>query len=237
MAHERGAGALFLLLANQDDLRNRVAEPAWAPYRQVMRDAAARWGAPLVDVPAVFAASGRSADALFLDRMHPSAIGHAVIGDAVVHELRKAGWPQAPLRLDEPADPPPPYSDPFEGRGGLPTPDNSRLRRPQETGSATGSASSDTRAEVRVRVRLPEGGGPDAVLVVQSTDGEAIGRAAFRRGESPVVSVPSRVREVLLHVRHDVDDDGMDADDPSYERGPLALPADGRPLELDVPRP
>lgn len=115
-AHARDAGVLFLLLANREDLEAPPPDPAWGPYRRAMRDAAERWGAPLVDVPAVFRASGLSSDALLVDRMHPSARGHALIAEAVAAALKARGWPETPLRLTEPDGPPRVDADPFVGK-------------------------------------------------------------------------------------------------------------------------
>ncbi len=108
--HERGGAVAFLLPANRDDLLRRTPNPAWTPYREVMRDTASRWGAPLVDVPAAFAATELSAEELFLDDMHPTARGHAVMAAAVVAAL--AGWPTVAIRLKEPS-PKPIFSDTF----------------------------------------------------------------------------------------------------------------------------
>lgn len=115
-AEARGAGVLFLLLANREDLEAPPPDPAWGPYRRAMRDAAARWGAPLVDVPEVFRASGLSADALLVDRMHPSARGHARIAEAIAAVLEERGWPETPLRLTPPEGPPPERADSFVGK-------------------------------------------------------------------------------------------------------------------------
>lgn len=113
----RGGGVMFLMLANTDDIHPLAEEPAWEVYRQVMRDTARRHGAPLVDIPAAFRTSGRSADALFLDAMHPSVVGQAIMADAVAQALRERGWPAAPLRLTPATEPRPGYSDAFEGNG------------------------------------------------------------------------------------------------------------------------
>ncbi len=119
---DRGKGVVFLLLANRDDVDLRPPEPAWAPYRAVMRDAAARFGAPLVDVPAAFQASGRSADALFLDKMHPSELGHSLVGAAVADALADTGWPRTPLVAAASAARPGRYVDPFVDRAVDPGP-------------------------------------------------------------------------------------------------------------------
>ena len=64
----------------------------------------------MVDVPAAFAATELSAEELFLDDMHPTAKGHAVMAAAVVAAL--AGWPTVANRLKEPS-PKPIFSDTF----------------------------------------------------------------------------------------------------------------------------
>lgn len=107
----RGGGIVWLLPPNREDLAPPADRPRWAPYRQVMRDTAARHHAPLVDGPAAFLASGQSADALFLDQMHPTAAGHAVLANAIAAALADAGWPGTPLRLAPADGPVPVYAD------------------------------------------------------------------------------------------------------------------------------
>ncbi len=107
---DRGGSVVFVLLANREDILHGEPLPAWEPYRSVMRETAARWGAPTVDVPAAFVASGLDVDALFLDLMHPSAVGHQLLAEAVLSTL--GGWPQTPIVLRAPS-PRPVYSDPF----------------------------------------------------------------------------------------------------------------------------
>lgn len=112
----RGGGVVYVILPNRADLRNDAADPAWGPYRAVMRDAARRWGAPLVDLPPRFRADGGSADALFLDQMHPTPRGHALMADAIAEALAAAGWPASPLHL-QPAPDRVPVVDRFDGTG------------------------------------------------------------------------------------------------------------------------
>ncbi len=108
---DRGGGVVFILLANREDLRLEAADPAWEPYRQVMRDAATRWGAPLVELAPRYRASGASVDSLFLDQMHPTPTGHRILADAVRDAL--GDWPATPLRVRTPS-PAPVYHDRFE---------------------------------------------------------------------------------------------------------------------------
>ena len=99
LAAGAGAEVVFMVLANREDMstappdRDLTGPPAaWEPYRQVMRDTARRRGAPLIEVPALFRASGLPADALFVDQMHPSAVGHKLIARELVLLLSQAGW-------------------------------------------------------------------------------------------------------------------------------------------------
>ena len=109
-ARDEGADVVFLVLPHPDDLTPREGPAAWTPYRDVMRGVAARVGAPLVDGPALVAASGLGREALFLDEMHPTAAGHALLADALVEVLRGDLRPapsEVALEL----------VDPFAGRG------------------------------------------------------------------------------------------------------------------------
>jgi hypothetical protein len=93
VAADKAAGAetMFLVLANEEDLKPARAW-SWDPYRAAMRDAARRHGTPIVDVPTVFRASGLGKQALLVDAMHPSRDGHRLIAEAIVTALRAAGW-------------------------------------------------------------------------------------------------------------------------------------------------
>lgn len=57
-------------------------------YRQAMRQAAERYGAPIADTPAAFV--GTSPSQLFLDEVHPTAAGHAVVAEVLAQALD--GW-------------------------------------------------------------------------------------------------------------------------------------------------
>ncbi len=115
--YARGGGVVFLVLPNREDVEPLSHDPAWAPYRQAMREAAARWGAAIAEAPPAFRASGRSADALFLDQMHPTPLGHRILADVVGDALAARGWPAQPLTLTEPDAPLRVPPDPFEGKG------------------------------------------------------------------------------------------------------------------------
>lgn len=112
LAEGIGAEVAFVVLANRVDVEQPGHDGmAWVPYRQVMRDTAARHGAPVLDVPELFAASGQSNTALFLDEMHPTRAGHALIGDALAELLTP--WAQGePLQSAGTGAPRPAYTDP-----------------------------------------------------------------------------------------------------------------------------
>ena len=114
---DRDGGIVFVQLANIEDLRPSVEDPPWVPYREVMDQTAERCGAPLVSVPAAYAATKGSPRELFLDEMHPTARGHAVLAEAVHSALSEAGWPAQPLKVEAPSSPVTGIDDPFEGRG------------------------------------------------------------------------------------------------------------------------
>ena len=84
-AAERDVGALFILPANRVSLTGAFAY--WDVYYQVMRDLAEHHGLPLVDANALYA--DIDPDALFLDSMHPTVLGHEILGAAVAEELAR----------------------------------------------------------------------------------------------------------------------------------------------------
>jgi len=112
---ERDGGVVFVILPNRHDLMGGRANPPWPPYRTVMRSVAQSCGAPLVDLPAAFRADGRPH--LFLDEMHPSALGHRLMADTIAKTLREKGWPESPIRVRSPEPLQALPADPFEGKG------------------------------------------------------------------------------------------------------------------------
>jgi len=111
-AHAQDCHVMFLGLANAVDLgANTEGAIAWPLYREVMMDTAKRNGAPYADVASHFRESGLPTSSLFLDEMHPSAEGHALISslletavepwiDGDDFELTAEGG--APKRWDDP---------------------------------------------------------------------------------------------------------------------------------------
>ena len=84
MAVDAGAELVFVVLPNREDLVHNPNPQAWTVYREVLRDAALRFGAPVVEGPALF----EGGQGLFLDEMHPTAPGHEVLGQELARVLQ-----------------------------------------------------------------------------------------------------------------------------------------------------
>lgn len=212
----RGGGVVFLMLANREDLRPRAGRPAWAPYREVMADTARRHGAPLVDAPAAFRASGLSRDRLFLDQMHPAPEGHALLAEAVAAELARQGWPAAPLRVGAASAPRPTWEDPFERADGT-------LDEPvPSVNVATVSVEVEVivpqyqRGAILVELANAAVGGPRTALASGSRDGP--GRVRL--------TMPALPEQVRVRVTLDEAGDGPGAGDRFAWVGPLELDLD-----------
>ena len=80
-----------------------------------MRNTAKACGAPIVELPEVFAA--RAQPFLFIDEMHPSRAGHALMAETIATTLKHHGWPQSRIRVHVPLGPIVAPADDFEGRG------------------------------------------------------------------------------------------------------------------------
>jgi len=123
MALSDGAEVVFVMLANREDLSDRFASTAWTPYRDVMEDIAERHGAPVIEVRPMFRESGLAGDDLFIDEMHPTAVGHKMIGDALAETLKP--WAEGGTVMSEGTGAPiEHYVDPFvfDGQRGPPGP-------------------------------------------------------------------------------------------------------------------
>ncbi|GDX83592.1 hypothetical protein LBMAG42_54030 [Deltaproteobacteria bacterium] len=212
----RGGGVVFVLLANREDLSPVSADPAWAPYRDVMRGAATRCQSPLVDVPAAYRASGKSADALFLDLMHPTARGHSVLAEAVAATLEGAGWPEQPLRVVAPSGSPIAPIDRFEGHGTI---KEAAGVRPES---------------VALELELPPT--PSALIVdIRDADGPtaaALGSIGVAAGEASdglvrvVLQLSRRPANVRVGLTVDGAGDGPGSGDQRQVSAPLSLSAE-----------
>ncbi|MSQ03714.1 MAG: hypothetical protein EXR71_17810 [Myxococcales bacterium] len=99
-AAARGVGIAFLRPTNRDMARgDDTGADVRAPYFDGQAAVAAWHGVPLLQTgPALaVAAAELGPDALFLDDLHPSAAGNAVVAGAIVDGLLAAGWPTSRL--------------------------------------------------------------------------------------------------------------------------------------------
>jgi lysophospholipase L1-like esterase len=137
LAASAGAQTAFVALANSADLGAPTEGAiAWPLYREVMTDVALRNGAPLLDVQTVFEADGAPWGDLFLDEMHPTERGHALIASALQDQL--IPWVEhQDFGLTPTASTPPVWDDPFARGEGPPT-DHPSLAAVTLSGSVIG---------------------------------------------------------------------------------------------------
>jgi len=98
-ARSRGIGVAFVRNANELLLVDwkDPAPPTWEPYFEVMTALAEHHGVPMVDTGTVFEESGLDKGELFLDLMHPTVMGHELVGTALADQVLASGWPQVRL--------------------------------------------------------------------------------------------------------------------------------------------
>ena len=233
MAKARNADVVFLLLSNNEDLGPQGpanAPKAWTPYRDVMRETAARHGAPVVDVPELFSASGLSKEDLFLDKMHPTARGHRMIGEALAQVLSDGGWHEGKSLWGEgTGEPRPAYSDPF--------------LQSQEDGGPdvsvpTEAAASELRIEGTLKLSDLPAGGRIQIEVVPPGSSPTVIRSVQVEQAGDFVLPVNQAREVIVRVYVDPEGDGPDADDPRhvFEDNIITLvdaPVTGVVIDLD----
>ena len=118
LAHSAGAEVVILVLAHPSDLAPEPgATPAWDIYRQALRDTATRHGLPVLDGPALFVESEQPVEALFSDALHPSDLGHRLLGEALAELL--GGWKSGQLvETGGTGEAQPTYVDPFASNPG-----------------------------------------------------------------------------------------------------------------------
>jgi hypothetical protein len=216
LVHEIGGEVMFLMLANREDLGPVSAHgpAAWDPYRDVMRDAAARHGAPLVDIPAIFHASGVSADELFIDAMHPSARGHALLADAVEAALLERRWPDGmALEVDPRGGALPQFTDEFA-----------------PSDAETTAAAEDRLPRINGTVSVPEySGGSIQIDVFDASEERVVGTTRLTAPGSFGLELDPPPRAVRFVVYLDLAADGPGAGDVrfTWTRGALAIPPSG----------
>jgi lysophospholipase L1-like esterase len=88
MARDLGAEPIFLMLPHPiEDQGEQLAE-VYTQYRNAMREAAKNQNLPLIDGPRYFAEHPCGGCTRFADNIHPNAIGHALLGEALADTLR-----------------------------------------------------------------------------------------------------------------------------------------------------
>ncbi|MES2642658.1 MAG: GDSL-type esterase/lipase family protein [Myxococcota bacterium] len=99
-ARARDIGVAFLALTNIDRIKDGTKDWSWEPYFAVQREVAAWHGLPIFDAQLVFVGASRDDPTdLFVDSMHPSALGHRLLGQFAARRLVAAGWPDKQRHL------------------------------------------------------------------------------------------------------------------------------------------
>lgn len=221
MALSEGREVVFILLANREDLfDSREAGAAWSIYREVMQDAAARHGAPIVDVPTAFRESGLSGDELFIDEMHPTTKGHAIIGAELAVVLK-------------------PWAD-----GGTVLKPGTHSAIPSyvdEFVMATAEKESDGQVVIELRVVMPHYEGKmlqvDAIDLSTGSD-KRIGGAPNRGPGKFRFPLDAPTEKLGLVLYEDITGDGPSGDDKRYvfDQQPIYAMSDLNGIIVDVDR-
>jgi lysophospholipase L1-like esterase len=212
-ATARGAQVIFLGLANEVDLGVPTSgAQAWTLYREVMEEAAFRNQAQLVDVASLFEQSQLGASTLFLDEMHPTAAGHALIADAL--ELSLSDWVLGGAISEASPDPVPHYEDRFS-RGSL-TAGSASAGQAEITGSILTSSPTPLQIDA---LSLAPGSNEPVQIAGERLDGPGV----FS------LSVPVGL-PIILRIYRDSEGDGPGPGDPLITLETLA------PLEVGETR-
>ncbi|MFZ5481682.1 MAG: SGNH/GDSL hydrolase family protein [Myxococcota bacterium] len=158
-ARARGVGVALLAPTNKDMAGGTVApDVSWGPYFDAQAKVAAHHGVPRVEtLPALQeAAASAGVEALFVDEMHPSAVGAGAIAAAIRAQLAAAGWPKERLLGKE---------EPFDASGLVDTPpepgtDNQNPMSPQANLFRAGLSAPTNAANVQARDSHATGAGP-----------------------------------------------------------------------------
>ena len=96
----RGVGVVLLTPPSPVEILSEVQPPhQWTPYRRVQAALAKHHGLPHIDMTPVFksaydAEEPRDLAKYFLDDLHPTAVGQAMMAQLVSRVLRQRGWPE-----------------------------------------------------------------------------------------------------------------------------------------------
>ena len=227
LARENDAEVVFVVLANNEDVKSggpvQSGPKAWDPYRRVMRETAARHGAPVIEVPELFQASGLGSSELFLDEMHPTAEGHRIMGEALASVLADRGWTDGDpvLRNPEGGDVPE-YVDPFvEGTSAQSGPAGDGP--PQGQAGAAGDPTNMPPDGVRIDgvLRCDDYDEGFILLEAIAADGgpnpTVLANIRLDASESRFMIPLGKAVPVTLRAYLDADGDGPDADDRLFD--------------------
>jgi len=237
LAHAIGSEVAFMVLPNREDLVTVYESgAAWDPYRQVMRDTAARHGAPVVELPSLFLETELGGDALFLDEMHPTAQGHALWADTMLQTISDRGWTGGgALERDAQPGPLPAYEDQFvQGdhappEGNEPPPDPSLQ---DHRGTAVGRISGTVTVPATYQDKpvqldvMTKGGAQPTILGTQRLE-----------GSGPFELLLSDLADVVVFIAYiDVNGDGPGPGDIRIDLfgGGLEIPPDGVLEDVDI---
>ena len=209
-AEGSGADAIFVLLPHPFDLTDEGNDsPAWSLYREIMNDVAKNRGAPLVNMVEVFQQSGYDRTELFFDEgragiqddLHPSDLGHRIMGEALAKALSDWAGGEA-LMVDGVGGETGPYTDPYVFDEGDPT-------KVVEDGDPTATT-------ITGRVDIPGFAGKriqiDAILP-RSRPPKVIGSTRIS-GPGPFeIQVPPTFSETTFIVYEDMTGNGPTSDD------------------------
>ncbi len=107
-AAERNIGVALVAPVNRQMAEQLVGpDVAWSPYFDAQKAVAKHHGIPVIDLaPTLIEAAKEHPGAdLYLDEMHPTALGAGYFADALVGGILASGWPDSrPLGRSEPFD-------------------------------------------------------------------------------------------------------------------------------------
>ncbi len=224
---------VYLVLANNEDLGPGGAAganmKAWTPYREVMRDTAGRHGAPVLEIPELFRATGLSKEDLFLDQMHPTALGHKIIGEALASLLTEEGWTDHKRMMgDGPGGDVPDYVDPFL-KGQASHSGDAAVKGPPTQGPSdavriegTVKADEFTTGLIQLDVYAPGVANPTVLNTLKLA------------GPGPFVMPVGTPQTVVLRAYIDSEGDGPDADDPMFDLSAYTFELDKGPAKTVI---
>lgn len=231
LASSVDADTIFMVPANNEDMRSSDGNmKAWDPYRDVMRAIASRNGAHLIEVPELFLSSGESADQLFIDEMHPSAVGHNLIAQELIAFLKDKQWADGGSVMHSgTGGPMERFVDPFLAgsssefaNGTLPEPILEPNASPQPSdGGDPGPNSGGGRPSLGPTLQgdLSFSEYKSGIILIEAFDASEAGQTPIVLGQDRLMKPgPFRVEigdatKVVFRAYLDEDSDGPDADD------------------------